>query len=391
MRKLNVLTTGILTGILAAAFVVSGAQMRNPVNVSAAAVSFGNAAQSLEAGSYQVSVALKKADDTTADSMAGAALVSDAILTVGENGSAEIELQWQTLTVFGVSSDVLAIEVYQEDSHGDGVEKKAVNVISTRTGVNGTEVPDRVSFTLPDNSTDGVYVSVDSGRAQDAYIAIDYKTAEALKTSPSGLNSVNLAAGYYEVPVALMNASDIGKASMAAAALSDTAVLTVKEDGTATLQIQWKPLDIQGLTGNASDIKIYTEQNTTSETIAASDDGNSKTSFDILDHSWDGVYVSMYVDAMQSNVDAYIAIDYASAVEKQPSLKVSKKTYSIKKGKKATISAEVFPEAKVVYTVKNKKIATVSSKGVIKAKKKGVTYVTVKCNGLSQKIKVTVK
>ena len=39
----------------------------------------------------------------------------------------------------------------------------------------------------------------------------------------------------------------------------------------------------------------------------------------------------------------------------------------------------------------NKKVATVSSKGVVKAKKKGTATITVKCNGITKKFKVTVK
>ena len=46
---------------------------------------------------------------------------------------------------------------------------------------------------------------------------------------------------------------------------------------------------------------------------------------------------------------------------------------------------------KAVYTSSNKKIATVSSKGVIKAKKKGKATITVKVGKKKVKCKVTVK
>ena len=39
----------------------------------------------------------------------------------------------------------------------------------------------------------------------------------------------------------------------------------------------------------------------------------------------------------------------------------------------------------------NKKIATVSKKGVVKGKKKGKTSIRVTCNGVTKKVKVTVK
>ena len=59
---------------------------------------------------------------------------------------------------------------------------------------------------------------------------------------------------------------------------------------------------------------------------------------------------------------------------------VTKKTYSLVKGKKATIKVSVSPKntkKSVTYKSKNKKIATVSKKGVVKAKKKGSTKISV--------------
>ena len=73
----------------------------------------------------------------------------------------------------------------------------------------------------------------------------------------------------------------------------------------------------------------------------------------------------------------------------------------LKKGKIFNLKAKAIPASKkkkvdrhrkVAYESSNKKIATVSSKGVIKAKKKGTCYVFAYAqNGLFSKIKVTVK
>ena len=46
---------------------------------------------------------------------------------------------------------------------------------------------------------------------------------------------------------------------------------------------------------------------------------------------------------------------------------------------------------KVTYTSSNKKVATVTSKGVIRAKKKGTAVITVKSGSRTVKCKVTVK
>ena len=52
---------------------------------------------------------------------------------------------------------------------------------------------------------------------------------------------------------------------------------------------------------------------------------------------------------------------------------------------------EAAPVSKVTFKSSNKKVATVSSKGVVKAKKKGTATITVKCNGITRKFKITVK
>ena len=63
------------------------------------------------------------------------------------------------------------------------------------------------------------------------------------------------------------------------------------------------------------------------------------------------------------------------------SVKLGKKTASVKKGKKLTLKATVSPSnatnKAVSWTSSNKKIATVSSKGVVKGVKKGKATITV--------------
>ena len=81
--------------------------------------------------------------------------------------------------------------------------------------------------------------------------------------------------------------------------------------------------------------------------------------------------------------------------------KAKKNKVTIKKGKTFKLGVKIKMESsklktknhrKTVYESSNKKIATVSTKGVIKAKKKGTCYVYVYAqNGVYKKIKVTVK
>lgn len=76
---------------------------------------------------------------------------------------------------------------------------------------------------------------------------------------------------------------------------------------------------------------------------------------------------------------------------KNPTLKLSKTSASVKVGKTTKITAKATPSGKVTYKSSNKKVATVSSKGVVKGIKKGTAKITVTCNGVSKTFKVTVK
>lgn len=76
---------------------------------------------------------------------------------------------------------------------------------------------------------------------------------------------------------------------------------------------------------------------------------------------------------------------------KKPTLKLTKSSATIKKGKTVTIKAKTTPTAKITYKSSNKKVATVTSKGVVKGKKKGTAKITVTANGIKKTFKVNVK
>lgn len=72
--------------------------------------------------------------------------------------------------------------------------------------------------------------------------------------------------------------------------------------------------------------------------------------------------------------------------------KVTKKTYTLSKGKKAVLKVSVNPskaKKSVTYKSSNKKIATVSKKGKITAKKKGTAKITITVRGKNGKKKTT--
>ena len=62
-----------------------------------------------------------------------------------------------------------------------------------------------------------------------------------------GTEGTELKAGTYTVPLALKNASDITKASMAAGAIGENGILTVDENGKATLEVTLQELNVFGI------------------------------------------------------------------------------------------------------------------------------------------------
>lgn len=71
-------------------------------------------------------------------------------------------------------------------------------------------------------------------------------------------------------------------------------------------------------------------------------------------------------------------------------LEVTRKSISVKSGKTTTIKANAMPD-KLTYKSSNKKVVTVTKKGVVKGIRRGSAMITVKANGKTAKVKVTVK
>lgn len=134
-----------------------------------------------------------------------------------------------------------------------------------------------------------------------------------------GSAKTKLTAGKYTLPTSMKNALNPTQNSMAAACIS-SAALTVSADGTAKVTIDLQPVSFAGLTAYASDWKIYQGTDTKSETVAAEYVTNSEGKvtqiiFALPDNSYDGVYVNMFVDAMNYSPDAWLAFDFANAVK----------------------------------------------------------------------------
>ena len=85
----------------------------------------------------------------------------------------------------------------------------------------------------------------------------------------------------------------------------------------------------------------------------------------------------------------------AKKAVKAKSVTLNRKNVTLEKGKKLKLKATVKPkkatQKKIVWSSGNKNVATVSSKGVVKAKKKGTAKITAKIKGTKKKAVCKVK
>ena len=97
---------------------------------------------------------------------------------------------------------------------------------------------------------------------------------------------------------------------------------------------------------------------------------------------------------MKSGAKASCKIKVIKGKVKTKKLSVAKKSVTLKKGKSfqiVPVRTPVTANDKVTYSVSNKKIVRVTSKGKIKALKKGSTKITVKAGGKKVQVKVKVR
>lgn len=142
----------------------------------------------------------------------------------------------------------------------------------------------------------------------------------------------------YIVPLTLKNAHNLEQDSAAVACPGKFGTLTFDEDGAPRLSTNLRSVTVGTLTDYAYNFKVYQAPKASGETVdadivatqdvpKADGSGNHEVpetiSFAIPQGTFDqnGVYLSMYVDAMGYAPDAYLQIDYADAKESgDPSL-----------------------------------------------------------------------
>ena len=201
-------THKIAAALLSAALVVSWIPVNGPIIVNAAeteqaenAFSFGSSQTQLSPGTYTLPVALKNAGDISKDSMA-ASCVRDGRIVVNPDGSADITIGLQAVSVFGITAWASNWMIYSTDLNG---EKEAATPSADADGN-----VDSITFRLPDNAMDGVYTDMfvsAMNTTMQAYFAFDYANAVLVGGQETGEKKTGSAKveqfGGYDVHVAV--------------------------------------------------------------------------------------------------------------------------------------------------------------------------------------------
>ena len=150
---------------------------------------FGSGNTVLEPGVYRVPVSLRHVDRHEDESMAASAFPSTVKLIINEDGTGTIEAEMKAVEKANLRDMAQNIKVYQGNNTSS--ETKDVTIMETVKNPEGIYKPDpekdkivpsKISFQIPDNHWDGVYMSLwveVLNYAPDAWLRIDYDKAEA--------------------------------------------------------------------------------------------------------------------------------------------------------------------------------------------------------------------
>lgn len=148
---------------------------------------------------------------------------------------------------------------------------------------------------------------------------------------------------------------------------------------------------------NKTKLMLYTMKGKNTATLKAVVSGSTSTpTWTSSDISVVQVNTSGKIVAKKSGT-AYVTVTLGNksasckVTVKKPALTVKKKTVALKKGQSYTISYSAVPAGKAVFKSSDAKCVTVNANGKIVAKRKGTAIISVSCNNIIQKIKVTVQ
>ena len=145
---------------------------------------FGSADTQLEPGAYTVPVSLRNADKHENPSNAVSVFAPNATLIVDEDSIATLILDMQPVVIGPITDMAHSVKVYQEDNYSSAtVDARVLDTVVKPEEMpnHGIKVPTRISFVLPDNNFDGVYMNftVDAmGPAYpDGWLSVNFASA----------------------------------------------------------------------------------------------------------------------------------------------------------------------------------------------------------------------
>ena len=214
-----------------------------------------------------------------------------------------------------------------------------------------------------------------------------YVTIENNSSETSLNNTVNLK----YTPMALVTSNSNLSGTLLR---NEDRVYQLKITGTGYFNLSGNFTDIHG-----QDFELYNQygEHIDDDNVKDGDwSENSITGINRLNYNTISVKKGTYYVKIINRSDSTLEYKFKLSIN-VPSIKVklNKAKITLKKGKTYKLKATMKPAKttdKLKWKSRNKKVATVNSKGLVKAKKKGTTYITVTTtSGLTKKCKVIVK
>ncbi len=260
-------------------------------------------------GNYTADISILKIDSDDISSAARSFTTESVPVTV-KDGKAYVRLAYTT-------SMIEKIEQLVDDSYvelektatedGNYVEVVLDNIADIET----------IQFTINTGTAYGIMVN-------QARVKVNTETLKEAVNTPTyeyGSAKTVLEPGTYTIPAALMNASNITNPSMAGSCIVGAEV-TINEDGSALVKVDLQPVTVGTISDWAKQWNVYQGNAASGDVKPAIEemdaDGNVVSiMFTLPDNSFDGVYVNMFVSAMNYSPDAYIALDFVNAQVKK--------------------------------------------------------------------------
>lgn len=135
-----------------------------------------------------------------------------------------------------------------------------------------------------------------------------------------GTDKVDLTPGKYTIDAQFLKANNFDEVSMSDDAVEGDYILEIAEDGTATVSMNFAPMNYSGFLASVSAVRYYTSDNIdvnylVDAIVNTRDDAEmpNNVTLSISNNALDGLFVNFDVLYIHENLDAYLELDYASA------------------------------------------------------------------------------